>query len=155
MHKLGMLLFVSLLLTASVGPSHAQADEKSHRAAVMELFKVMQMERLIEKTLDASLEMQLSANPALGAFAPKLRQFLAKHMSWAALQEDFVRLYAGAFTEDEVKQLVTFYKTPVGKKTLQQMPKLMQQGAELGMARVQKHMPELMEMMQEEAAPKP
>ena len=47
--------------------------------------------------------------------------------------------------------MLTFYKTPVGKKTLNELPALMQQGAEIGMARVQAHMPELQAMLQEAA----
>lgn len=137
-----IVLCCSLFLTQS-----AHADDKSHRAAIVEFFKIADMDSLMKASIDATLEAQIAGNPAIGPFRDTMKQFFGKYMSWASLQEEFVTLYARNFTEAEIKQIVVFYKTPVGKKTLQLMPKLMQEGAEVGMKRVQDHMPELMQML--------
>jgi uncharacterized protein len=147
-----VFLACSVLATA---PAHVHADEKSHRAAVLELFSLMDMNHVLSESTEAMLAAQIEGNPALAPFAPKFRQFFAKYLSWETLRDDLVGIYSKAFTEPEVKQLVAFYKTPIGKKALQQMPKLMQQGAQIGAERVQKHMPELMQMLQEQQEDQP
>lgn len=144
--------FAALLLSVTVAGG-ARADEKSHRAAIQEFFKIAQMDTLIQRSMDAALNSQIQVNPQLKPYEPKMRQFFNKYMSWKSLESDFTAIYMKAFTEDEFKQLLAFYKTPVGKKSLQEMPTLMEQGAAIGVKRVQEHMPELQKML-EEGAPK-
>jgi hypothetical protein len=146
------MVFAGLLLCVTVSTG-ARADEKSHRAAVQEYFNIAQMDTLMQQGMDVALNTQLQANPQLKPYEAKMRQFLAKYMSWKSLQEDVTTMYMKAFTEDEMKQITAFYKTPAGKKALQQMPTILAQGAALGAKRVQDHMPELQKML-EEGAPK-
>ncbi|HVW24902.1 MAG TPA: DUF2059 domain-containing protein [Polyangiaceae bacterium] len=141
-----------LLLTMSFAPA-TRADENSYRAAVQEYFTIAQMDTVIQRSMNLALAAQTRANPQLKQIEPTLRQFFVKYMSWKALQEDFTAIYMKAFTENEFKQLLAFYKTPVGRKALQQMPALMEQGAALGLKRVQDHMTELQKMI-EDSLPK-
>jgi hypothetical protein len=147
MNRIGMVV-AGLLLSVTVATG-AHADEKSHRAAVQEFFNIAQMDVLMQRSIDAALNSQMQVNPQLKPYETKMRQFLAKYMSWKSLQEDFTTMYVKAFTEDEFKQIVAFYKTPVGKKSLQQMPVLLEQGAAIGAKRVQEHMPELQKMLED------
>lgn len=147
MNRIGMVI-AGLLLSVTVATG-ARADEKSHRAAIQEFFAIAQMDTLMQRSIDAALNSQIQVNPQLKPYEAKMRQFLAKYMSWKSLQEDFTTMYMKAFTEDEFKQIVAFYKTPVGKKSLQQMPTLLEQGAAIGAKRVQDHMPELQKMLEE------
>jgi hypothetical protein len=103
----------------------------------------------MQRSTDLALAAQIRANPQLKQFEPKLRQFFAKYMSWQALQGDFAAIYMNAFTEDEFKQMLAFYKTPAGRKALQKMPTLMEEGAAIGVKRVQEHMPELQKVLAE------
>lgn len=48
------------------------------------------------------------------------------------MMAEVVPLYARYFTPDEMKQLATFYRTPIGKKSLQVMPQLMGEGMQVG-----------------------
>jgi uncharacterized protein len=48
------------------------------------------------------------------------------------MMAEAVPLYARYFTADELKQLATFYRTPVGKKSLQALPKLMGEAMQVG-----------------------
>lgn len=47
---------------------------------------------------------------------------------WDAIGPQMVELYARTFTEDELRDMVAFYKTPSGRKSLEKMPLLMQEG---------------------------
>ena len=147
MNKISMVL-AALLLTVTA-TTRAHADEKSYRATVQEFFELSQMDQLMQRSIDAALGAQMQANPQLRPYEPKMRQFFLKYMSWKSLQDDFTAMYMKAFTEDEFKQIIAFYKTPVGKKSLKQMPLLIEQGAAIGARRVQDHMPELQKMLEE------
>ena len=68
-------------------------------------------------------------------------------MSWDSLKADYARIYAEAFTEDELRQIITFYKTPAGQKAINKIPMLMGMGAALGQKRVQENRAELQEMI--------
>jgi hypothetical protein len=48
------------------------------------------------------------------------------------MMAEVVPLYARYFSPDEMKQLAAFYRTPIGKKSLQVMPKLMGEGMQAG-----------------------
>jgi hypothetical protein len=135
--------------------NHAAADEASHRKAVTEFFKLADMETMMNENIDTMVKAQLQMMPGMAPVQDTFKQFITKYMSWKALEAEFLTIYMQAFSEAEMKQMLVFYKTPVGKKTLQQMPKLLQQGAQIGAKRVQEHMPELMEAMQQSAAKQP
>ena len=144
MRKSWMMGIVLCVLSVS---SLAQADEKSHRAAIIEYFVLADMEGMMQRSMDMMLAAQVQSNPSIAPLMPKMKEFFAKYMSWKSLQEDFVGIYQKAFTEAEFKELLAFYKTPIGRKSLQQMPKLMEQGAMIGSQRVQQHMAELQQML--------
>ena len=138
----------------SVG-SAVRADEKSHRAAVLELCDVMHMERSMQESMKGMIEMQIQQAPEMARARPQLQQFFDKYLSWASLKEDFVKLYQETFSEPELRQLIAFYKTPTGQKAVLQMPALMQRGAQLGANRVREHTAELLELMQSAAMASP
>jgi uncharacterized protein len=145
----------TLMIVVALGQMTAvRADEKSHRQAAENLLGLMNMDKLLTDSLDQMLQMQMKQNPAIAAYEPQMRAFFAKYMSWASLKEDMVKIYMAEFSEQELKELLAFYQTPVGKKTIQKMPSLLAKGAELGQQRVQQHLPELQQAIQEVATKK-
>ena len=60
-----------------------------------------------------------------------------KVLNWQEIRMDFINLYTKAFTEKELKELSTFYKSGAGQKSIELMGGLMQQGAAIGEARAQ------------------
>jgi hypothetical protein len=126
----------------------AHADDKSSRQAAVDLLSLMDMESLLKQGIEDGLSAQLQGTPMAATLGPKIKGFLAQHLSWKTLQPEFVALYQRSFTEDELKALIAFYKTPVGKKAITIMPKLQMQGSQIAMAKVQSHMNELMQLLQ-------
>jgi hypothetical protein len=149
-----MKIFLSLLLALGVlisAPS-ALADEKSHREATEQLLNLMDMEKVMAQSVDQMLAIQVKQNPAMGQFEGQMRAFLGKYMSWASVKEDMIKIYMTEFTEPEIRELIAFYQTPVGKKTVQKLPALLQKSAELSQQRMQQHLPELQQAIQSAAA---
>ena len=86
----------------------------------------------METTLRASLESSL---PPGEYRATLIDLFLAKFRSKAtgdALVALVIPIYDRHFTDDEIKQLTAFYETPVGKKAVAELPKVVSESQEAG-----------------------
>ncbi len=120
-----------------------QSKKDSHTLAIEEFFAVMNMKETSDKTIDQMLAMQVQQQPQLASYKDVMTAFLRKYVSYEALKDDMVKLYKSEFTEDEIRTMTEFYRTPVGKKAVSKLPTLTASGAQLGMQRVQSNMAEL------------
>jgi uncharacterized protein len=79
---------------------------------------------LIGGVVEQAKLLYLQQNPALGKdlneIAEKLRTDLAPRLT--ELSDEMARLYATHFTETELKAILAFYQSPVGKKVLVEQP---------------------------------
>jgi hypothetical protein len=69
---------------------------------------------------------------------------------WDAMRPMYVRLYRETFTEDEVKAMLKFYKTPAGQAMIKKMPQLIHDVMD-DVTRVMKPMIAQMARIQQEA----
>jgi hypothetical protein len=134
------LLAVSVLLAW-------QDTVPSHEAAVRELFRVMDLSTMTTQAFDAGIDAQVKANPAIAPYKDVMLEWGHKYFRWEAIEPQLVTLYMETFTEEEVQGLLTFYRTPVGRKSVQALPELFRKGAEIGAVVAQEHVGELQEMM--------
>ena len=110
----------TLMIVVVFGQMEAvRADNASHRAAAESLLTLMDMDNLLNQSIDQMLDMQVKQNPAIGQFKAQMKTFLSKYMSWASMKDDMIKIYMDEFTEQELKELLAFYQTPLGKKTVQ------------------------------------
>ncbi len=140
-----------VVLTAVLLAGTGRADPATQQAALDELFQVMEMDKVLDATIEAQVEAMARRQPQMGIYSEVMKKFFRKYLSWEALKPDTSALYLKAFTEEELRDLVTFYKTPTGQKALKKMPELMTAGAKIGQQRVQEHADELREMIDAEA----
>lgn len=140
---------ISLCLGLSVTPL-ALADEASKKSAT-KMLDAMNMELTLSQSIEQMLNLQLQQNPALAPYKDIMLGFLQKHMSYESLKDEMVQLYANEFTAKELDEITAFYKTKVGKKTVEKMPALMAAGGQIGAQRVQANMPELQSLIQAES----
>jgi hypothetical protein len=117
----------------------------------MELLNVMSMEKVLGDTITQMLDAQVQAQPQIAPFRQVMENFFKKHMSWAALKDEFADAYAQEFTEAELKEITAFFKTPIGQKMASKQAALTARGMKIGQARVQENMPELQAALQAEA----
>jgi uncharacterized protein len=142
-----MVMVVYLLCSLVV--AQAQTPEKSkHYQAAEALLLTMNMKQVIDESLQQMLALQLKNNPNLQPAEATLKQFFSKYMGWEALREDYIKIYMEEFTEKELKDMISFFKTDTGKKMASKQTILMMKGAQLGQSKVQEHMGELQEMLQ-------
>ena len=142
------ILSLAILLLVLVSTGFAQTED-SHTLKTKELLSLMDMEKFMSQTLDTMMESQIRMNPAMEQFRDVFKKFFSKHFSWKSLEEEFVKLYKEEFTEDEIIELIKFYKTDIGRKTIKKLPLLMQKGSQLGEKRVMENIQELEQMIME------
>jgi uncharacterized protein len=145
------ILYCSLIMMAVV-LNHAVAlgDAKSLRKAAETLLIVTNVDKNLPKIVEQVLASQLQQNPQLTPYRDVMQRFLNKYMNWESLKEEIITAYTQEFTEQELKQLTEFYKTPLGKKAVEKMPKLIFIGGQIGMRRVQANEAELRQMIEAE-----
>jgi len=133
-------LLIALVLPVlwSVG-AHALAQENEDLELALELIEVTDADALLEQMVPAIIAQQSvllrRERPELGeaelrAFRDHLRAEIE-----AARQEFLERmagLYLQHFTADELERLIAFYRTPVGKKSVEVMPQVMAKTIAMG-----------------------
>lgn len=116
--------FFLLLLSISI---HAQESEK-----------VSNIRKLLGLTGSGKLGVQVMEN-MLASYKSNLPN--VDSTVWIEIRKDIkaedlvnliVPIYDRNFTDEEVRQLIEFYSSPVGKKILQKMPSIVQESMEAG-----------------------
>ncbi len=148
MRKTSIIIFLIMNMLLS---SLAVAGEDTHRQAAEKLLYTAGMEKALEQSIEQMLNIQLQQKPSLAPYKEVMLRFLKKHMGFESLKEDIVAIYIEEFTEKELNEIIAFYETPTGRKTIKKMPKLMAKGAQLGVSRVQQNIGELQQMIKAES----
>lgn len=154
--SLPSVLALSALLLASPGlaqesdASAAGSADPASEAAAKKLLEVSDMEAMMQKSMEGSLDAQLQQFAQLGIseagqkkIREALRTFLSETLKWEELEGEFVRLYAEAFTAEELEEITAFYQTPAGKKALTVTPDLMAKGMLMGQKQIEARKGEL------------
>jgi hypothetical protein len=121
-----------LAFAACVG-AHAQQPSAGAIATAKELITVKGAGAIYDPIVPGVIEhaksLFLRANPTLGKdlneVALKLRADYAPRS--AEVMNEVAKLYATRFTEQELKDALAFYKSPLGRKLLAEEPNLLDQ----------------------------
>ena len=129
----------------------------AHTAAVEDLLAAMHSDETLNKVLARQKEAIIKMLPQLlpkdtppetvqqmQQIMPALMDTVYKQLSWESLKPDFVEIYGTTFTDDEIKGLTEFYKTPLGQKLVEKMPDISQKCAQI----IQRRMPSIMGELQ-------
>ena len=140
-----IILFIAIIILQNVTICQ---DSTSHAAAALELLTMMNMEKTMAHTVDAMIAAQEKVMPQMKEYRDVIQAFYAKYMSWESSKDKLVTIYMGEFTEDELRGMIAFYKTEIGRKAIEKLPILATKGAEMGQQVAQDHLQELMEAIQ-------
>jgi hypothetical protein len=126
-------LALGLALTAV--PAGAQESKPASPAAIAAAKEILAMKNagamyasavpnIVQQTKDQLLQTNLNYQKDLNEVAVIVAQKLAGREK--EIGEGMAKIYAGEFTEQELKDLVTFYKSPLGHKLLSTEPRAIQ-----------------------------
>jgi hypothetical protein len=129
-----MPLAAAVLALALSAPASAQQQPSpAALAAAKELIELKGATHMFDPVVPGVIEtaknviLRTSPNLAkdLNEVAQQLRQEYAGKRS--EISTLIARIYAQHFTEAEIKQALTFYKSPLGKKLIQEEPRILEQ----------------------------
>lgn len=132
-------LYTAVALVCASG--QALADTASHNASA-EKFLVMahadklgtpvymQVQQMFAQRFEQT-KAPASKKAVLETYQAKANAALDQAIGWNKLKPDMIKLYTSTFSESELKDLVAFYQSPLGKKVLEKMPAVTQQSAQL------------------------
>ena len=130
-------------------PLCLHADEASKRAKLDEFFGMMHMDSLMQQMMDA-VQKQMAGKdmtPEAEARAEDMqKQVLAlveSQLSWKAIEPAMADMYDKNFTEAQIDDILTFYKSPTGTVMLQKMPELATAGMQIAQERMQAIQPQM------------
>jgi len=120
--SLARLCALALTLGSSLALAGAKEDP-----AVPELCRLVMSREAYDSMMEEMFTQMTASFPpgVLPADAlPKLKQLTRDLVSYDEMQTWMVEIYGPRFSADEVRQLVAFYKTPLGKKLAKLTPEL-------------------------------
>ncbi|PTS86865.1 hypothetical protein DBR00_00195 [Pseudomonas sp. HMWF032] len=147
----------ALILTC--GSAQVLADAKGH-AADAERFLVLaradklavpvfaQVQQMFAQRFAESNAPQ-SEKAVLETYQAQANTALEQAVGWDKLKPDMVKLYTSNFNEQEMKDLIRFYESPLGKKVLEKMPTLTAQSAQLTQGKLETAVPKVNQLLAE------
>jgi len=90
-----------------------------------------------------------SKKALLESYQAKANVALEKAVGWDKIKPDLIKLYTTNFSEAELKGLIEFYQSPLGKKVMEKMPTLSAQSAQMTQGRLEKAVPEVNKLLAE------
>ena len=147
MKQLHSLLAIAALAMLLISTSARAEDNSAHVQQVETLFKLTQMEKKVNESIDSIMQLQLGQNPALAQHQAAMRAFFERYIGWNAMKQDITAMYLRTFTEDELKTINDFYITPAGQKVINEVPGLVQERNQLAMMRLQQNIGELQKIV--------
>jgi len=153
------LLLIAALLLA---PAAHAADE----AKIAELLRITDMEKTYGGMMKqsegyfAQMQQQVSADPGLSpkqkeAAARALKAYLDKtqaEFSWEKMKPFLVSLYTEVFTDQEIDDMIAFYKTPTGQAVMAKTPLVFEKSMQHFQARMNGLLAELQKTLRDELA---
>lgn len=124
-------------------------DVSLHRKAALEMMQVKGVPEMLKRSFDAQLENEIRALPELEKYRSQLAEFYSKAFSFKELEPDLCALYMKHYTQEEMKQITAFYKTPVGKKMRKVNILLTAEVGRLFQKHAEKKMPELQKLLKQ------
>ncbi|MFA5393556.1 MAG: DUF2059 domain-containing protein [Candidatus Ratteibacteria bacterium] len=130
---------------------NAKGDER--QALAEELLNVKQMQKTMEgnlATIKQTIISQIKAKskgqdvPA-SAFAIMDTVFglISDEMGWSKMKDEYISVYANAYTEEELKALIVFYKSPDGQAVSGKESEIFGKVVELNLNRMVQIMPKI------------
>ncbi|HEX5841832.1 MAG TPA: DUF2059 domain-containing protein [Pseudomonas sp.] len=150
-------LWAALLLACVSG--QVLADARSHAADAERFLLLARADKLAVPVYAQVQQMfaqrfaESNAAPGekavLETYQAQANAALEQAVGWDKLKPDMVKLYTSNFSEQEMRDLIAFYESPLGKKVLEKMPTLTAQSAQLTQSKLEGAVPKVNQLLAE------
>ena len=144
------LLLVSSMCMASDAAKRESVDELMQITGVDSMVDAMysQMEGMLQG-MSQQMGVQPDEKSIYDAYHKKMVALMRTEMSWDKMKEPMTEIYLSNFNEKEIQGMLDFYKSEVGKATLEKLPVVMQQSMQVGQKLAQNMMPKIQGLAEE------
>ncbi|MGD0620352.1 MAG: DUF2059 domain-containing protein [Bryobacteraceae bacterium] len=166
-----MFLARIIVVLALFIPAGLAADQDK-RALAEEVLTLTHPEKMIDQIMDQMSNMVHQQMQGMNVpddkkalvdqVAQEEMSYIREKLDWAKLKPAYVDIYADIFTEEELRQVADFYKSPGGQAFLNKMPQVVQRSMTMAqglMADLPSHLEEmtnkLKKQLEEQDKPKP
>ncbi len=129
-----LLLLVASLIAVAQQPA-AEPSESVSPAKAAKIRELLRITGTAELAVDA-MRRQINLSKKLIPIPPKAQDDFAEQFMTAANMEEFTKLvvpvYARHFSEADLDGMIAFYRTPVGQKTVKELPMVFAEAQEAG-----------------------
>ena len=135
------------------------ADQISHRKAVEDLFLLTKTSKMMDsvkiqtkKILFQQLREQdipEAKKPIFNKYMSKMIELITNTVNWDKIKPQMTDLYVSNFSENEINDMLAFYRSPTGKKFVEKMPVIMQKSMEIGQKQSRTMIPKLNRLLEQ------
>jgi uncharacterized protein len=157
-HKL-----VLLLLAVCSLPSFVRADDASKMAKIHEFFKVAKLDQLSTQTMErisdqvksgmvqqmVGIKLTAEQQQQADDMNDKVMKILSGALSWDSLEPEYAKIYADAYTEQQIDDLLAFYKSPTGQVMVEKTPILIQEASAITRQHMATAMPQIQQLLKD------
>ncbi|TDD94948.1 DUF2059 domain-containing protein [Flavobacterium cellulosilyticum] len=145
-----LILVIMICIPSLMGYSQTKKQE-----SIKELFHVMQQDSIMDKTFSAMIPMMMnqmkSQDPMINNRSEELMKATmqkAKAILKKLIDEDMVAVYDKYFSQKEINDYISFYKSKSGQKYIKVTPDISKDFMSIMM---EKYMPEIQKMIQDKS----
>jgi hypothetical protein len=131
-YLMNVVFAAAIALAGATAAAHAQAPKPPTPAAVGYAKEILALKsanamyasivpNIVQKTMQTLVQNNLNYQKDLGEVAEGIAKNMAGRVK--EIDDGMAKVYAADFTEQELKDLVTFYKSPLGQKLLTLEPR--------------------------------
>lgn len=128
----------------------ATAVSAASLSLARELTTLMDLAGNASVGVDVMLDAMQTQNPELAQFRAVLQRWMRQIFTSEEASVAFARLYAETFTEAELRDILTFMRTPSGRRFAAAQGELTRRGGEVGKRLAEANQGELMQMLEAE-----
>jgi hypothetical protein len=143
---------IAALILATTAILHAEAPSDASLKELLELSGskklVIDMQARMKSTMNLSMDRALAGQTlppekkeALEKTKAKTLAIISEEMNWDQMESLYLQVYRESFNQQEINDLITFYKSPTGQMFVEKMPVIMNKS----MALMQQRMGPMME----------
>lgn len=143
MYKI-LVIFIFWVTCSSVNANSGDLDKEKYAG---ELLLSMKMDRVMETMFNGikkQMDLQIRKNgikdkhiPIMDEHSKKLVEIMDETIGWDAQKNDIVKIYSDAFSMQELKDMLVFFKSPTGLKYIDKMPELINRATEVSQSKMQ------------------
>ena len=138
--------FAAFAATAEEPEKAPKLEQKMLAWALLEAEGAPQM---MEQTLQSTLATQMKESPELAPFRKAFESYLRNTISYEAQKEDLAAIYLAVYTPDDIRELIRFYQTPLGRKKAAAGAKIAVAATEMTQRKMRENMPQFLSQMQQ------